>query len=358
MTLTAVPTHDADARYQAELATILTGNESVDEAAIKEVCFRESYGSHMGRPDLWASAWLHSDRTRLIGILWETGIQTWEGWAQIEAELRPLSETTGQNPWRTRHDDHRIHVSGDMAWVTFVETNSILDANGQRRSMKMLGQRVLERTDGQWRIACMVFVPVRGRQFARTSVVVDGSGRIDHVSPSMKTLLPGSGLTISAGRLRATRRRSDRELQATIARVATLANFNSNAWAEFELAVHGSVRRKEFPVLLGEDEAGGQRYCIVLVQDNEIYVTLDDPARLERRLELANVVYGLSDGQLNVAREIVGGLSLPSAAAKLGISPNTARTHLNRIFDKTGVGSQPAPGALSAFGWGIAAAKT
>jgi hypothetical protein len=36
----------------------------------------------------------------------------------------------------------------------------------------------------------------------------------------------------------------------------------------------------------------------------------------------------------------VGGLALPAATAKLGISPNTARTHLNRIFERTGVGGQ------------------
>ena len=66
------------------------------------------------------------------------------------------------------------------------------------------------------------------------------------------------------------------------------------------------------------------------------------PARIDRRLQLANVVYGLSAAQLRLAREIVGGLALPAAAEKLGISPNTARTHLNRIFEKTGVSNQAA----------------
>lgn len=342
MTLTADARHDPDADYRALVAAMMTGDETPDEAAIKEVCFRESYSSHTGRPGLWASAWLHSERSRIIGIFWEAGLQTWQGWERIEAELRPMAEATRLRPILTRHDDHRVRVDGDMAWTTFVETNSVLDETGDRRSMKMLEQRVLERVDGDWKIACMVFVPFRDQHHARAHAVVDGTGRVAHVSPPMNAVLRRSGLTVSAGRIRATRPKWDRELQATIARASALANFKTSAWAEFDHAVHGHMRGKEFPVLLGEDDAGGQRYCVVVVQDNVILVTIDDPARMERRLELANVVYGLSDGQLRIAREIVGGLSLPAAAERLGISPNTARTHLTRIFEKTGVGSQAA----------------
>ena len=79
---------------------------------------------------------------------------------------------------------------------------------------------------------------------------------------------------------------------------------------------------------------------MVMVMDGEVFVALDDPARITRRLLLANVVYGLSEAQLRLAREIVGGLSLPAAAEKFGISPNTARTHLNRIFEKTGINNR------------------
>ena len=53
-------------------------------------------------------------------------------------------------------------------------------------------------------------------------------------------------------------------------------------------------------------------------------------------------MFGLSAAQQRLAAEIVRGHTLPIAASALGISVNTARTHLNRIFDKTGVHSQAA----------------
>jgi DNA-binding CsgD family transcriptional regulator len=81
---------------------------------------------------------------------------------------------------------------------------------------------------------------------------------------------------------------------------------------------------------------------MVTVQDGQVFVALDSPARVGRRMQLANVVYGLSAAQLRLVREIVGGLALPAVAEKLGISLNTARTHLSRIFEKTGVSNQAA----------------
>ena len=81
---------------------------------------------------------------------------------------------------------------------------------------------------------------------------------------------------------------------------------------------------------------------MVMVQDGEVFVALDSPARIGRRLQLANVVYGLSDAQLRAGARDGGWACLPAAAQKLGISPNTARTHLNRIFEKTGVSNQAA----------------
>lgn len=81
---------------------------------------------------------------------------------------------------------------------------------------------------------------------------------------------------------------------------------------------------------------------MVSTQDGALIVSVDDEQRLASRLTAANLVYGLSDAQLRLAREIIAGRSLPAAAERLGISPNTARTHLSRIFDKTGVSNQAA----------------
>ncbi|MBR0641629.1 helix-turn-helix transcriptional regulator [Plastoroseomonas hellenica] len=56
--------------------------------------------------------------------------------------------------------------------------------------------------------------------------------------------------------------------------------------------------------------------------------------------EAAGAAFGLTAAEARVAALIAGGLSGPQAAAVLGISPTTLKTHLLRCFDKTGVRSQ------------------
>ena len=97
-----------------------------------------------------------------------------------------------------------------------------------------------------------------------------------------------------------------------------------------------------FPVVLGEDETGASNVCLVEVTDFSVWVTFGQHEAVARRLRVAKAAFGLSDGQLAVAELIADGKDLASAAAALGITVNTARTHLRRMFDKTGVRSQTA----------------
>ena len=62
----------------------------------------------------------------------------------------------------------------------------------------------------------------------------------------------------------------------------------------------------------------------------------------ERRLDLAARIYGLSPAQRTLAGHVAQGLTLGQIAARMSVSESTARTHLNRVFDKTGVRTQPA----------------
>lgn len=51
-------------------------------------------------------------------------------------------------------------------------------------------------------------------------------------------------------------------------------------------------------------------------------------------------VFGLTDAETRVLASLVAGHTLTRTAAKLGIAPTTARTHLTHIFLKTGVSRQ------------------
>ena len=50
--------------------------------------------------------------------------------------------------------------------------------------------------------------------------------------------------------------------------------------------------------------------------------------------------YGLTQAEARVALAASSGITIPEAAAQLGLSPNTIKTHLRKVFAKTGVNRQ------------------
>jgi DNA-binding CsgD family transcriptional regulator len=73
-----------------------------------------------------------------------------------------------------------------------------------------------------------------------------------------------------------------------------------------------------------------------------VVVSINDLMFAQDRIEAAAVVYGLSPSQQSIAEQIIAGQDLVRAASNLGVSVTTARTQLQRMFEKTGVRSQPA----------------
>jgi DNA-binding CsgD family transcriptional regulator len=71
-------------------------------------------------------------------------------------------------------------------------------------------------------------------------------------------------------------------------------------------------------------------------------IAFDDTGTTRRRLQNAVLAYRLSPAQTRLAAVIAEGRDLGAAAELLGVTVNTARTHLYRMFEKTGVHSQPA----------------
>lgn len=80
-----------------------------------------------------------------------------------------------------------------------------------------------------------------------------------------------------------------------------------------------------------------------LFERPRVLVLIVDPGAPARAAAGAiQAVFGLTASEARVAALIAGGLSGPQVAAKLGLSPETVKTHLKRCFDKTGVHSQVA----------------
>ena len=57
---------------------------------------------------------------------------------------------------------------------------------------------------------------------------------------------------------------------------------------------------------------------------------------MNESIDLLRSHFGLSPAEARLALRLVAGETLRSAAVKLGIGYETARTHLKNIFDKTG----------------------
>ena len=65
-----------------------------------------------------------------------------------------------------------------------------------------------------------------------------------------------------------------------------------------------------------------------------------DDAGVSEQTETLIGLYGFSPRQAELVSLLLAGNSLPMIAQHLGISQETARTHLRRVFAKTGVTSQ------------------
>lgn len=75
--------------------------------------------------------------------------------------------------------------------------------------------------------------------------------------------------------------------------------------------------------------------------EEAVAIVVSDPkAELELSVDSIRNGYGLTLSEARVSALIGSGLRIEDAASSLGITPNTARTHLKRIFEKTGTGRQ------------------
>jgi DNA-binding CsgD family transcriptional regulator len=81
------------------------------------------------------------------------------------------------------------------------------------------------------------------------------------------------------------------------------------------------------------DPFGGRRPAAV------VFVS-DPDTRMEAPADMLARLHGLSPAEARVAAEVLEGGSLPDVAERLGISRNTANTHLKRVFEKTGTQRQ------------------
>jgi len=67
---------------------------------------------------------------------------------------------------------------------------------------------------------------------------------------------------------------------------------------------------------------------------------VDPEAKTQLQARYLQQIFGLTDAETRVSELVGGGLNLPKIAHVLKVSHNTVKTHVGRVFEKTGVRSQ------------------
>lgn len=317
---------------------VATNPQAEDQAAIIAVLHEETAAYLAKDFDRWAACWLPSERTTEV-TSGAQGLLVNRGWETIAA-ARKQEMLDLPDPIENVSSDHinfQVTQDEDMAWVTYL-THCSCSGPSHFDTPDIFETRVLERFKGRWLISYMSVLSLRSGLADPTRVQVAAGGRILWAAPDTLALLKKHPhLTVSAGYLRARRQDWDKVLQQAIREAASYTPYE-----HFNTIPTDKIYNPMVPIILGEDENGGVQSCTVYPRDGATYVSFDDGHRITRSIATARMVFGLSDAQSRLCEAIASGLSLTAAAEALGITLNTARTHLSRVYDKTGVNSQTA----------------
>lgn len=163
------------------------------------------------------------------------------------------------------------------------------------------------------------------RPAAPQVIVIDASSRFIEATDGAHALLAeGSLLRCSFDRLAAASHSVGEQLSSAIA----LTLDNGHASAAFE----DGHQRFDVDCFAVQPEVHGDTHIVIILKS----------ARVEphRHLQAVKAAFGLTQAESRVLEALYKGCSIPQAAHMLGVARSTARTHLQRIFDKTGVRRQ------------------
>ncbi len=156
---------------------------------------------------------------------------------------------------------------------------------------------------------------------------------VGHNETAARILAAGDGLRLERGRLVAEPAAGDERLQALLAAAGDGERAGaSQARLTLERGHRAPLQVLVFPAGRPLPEPGPQVGAAIFLCDPERHIQIA-PAALAQ-------LYGLTPAESRLAGLLVGGMALTEAAIELGVSHQTVRTHLKRIFTKTGTNRQ------------------
>jgi len=167
-------------------------------------------------------------------------------------------------------------------------------------------------------------------------ILADGDGRVLFANPRAEEILAdGDTLRRSQGKLACLSSRLSAQLRLLIGEAARPAGKNQGVGGG--MLVERDDGRKPLHILV----MPVRRSFGALPKQPAAMLFLSDKERMERPpRDYLRQIYGLTEAEAAVCNEILQGYGLQAAADNLGVSPSTARTHLQRIFRKTGTSRQ------------------
>lgn len=284
----------------------------------------------------FAACWADDPGIRRCGWCTAGGINDVRGWADLARLVRRLFDDH-PDPDPTADDrclqDLVVQVSGDMAFVTFDQSAPDVGNPGIEMQGRSRESRVLRLIDGTWRHIYFGYVhqtvePIRAPMFR-----VDRKGTVGWMNTSAEaSVRRGDTLRLVTGRLVA---RQPRETQA-IRTAIEQASLRDASLAGGRACI---------PILIQQGDADEVCVCWVVTEgggSGAVLVSINNLTFAQDKLDAASAVFGLSRSQQRLAELIATGYDVVASSTLLGVTVNTAKTHLQRIFDKTGVRSQAA----------------
>lgn len=176
--------------------------------------------------------------------------------------------------------------------------------------------------------------------------VISVHGQVSfHNRAAARLLKKGEPVNIKNGTLVATDRQRTADLHSAIdgalqtaAGRADAGQSNGAQAAGGELRLPRHDGRRPYNVIVSPLDTRGFGFK---KRDPATAVFVIDPEQPIKKLRSRmQKLWGFTPAEINVAHHLLQGADLDGVAARLGISKNTARTHLYRVFDKTGVRRQ------------------
>lgn len=236
---------------------------------------------------------------------------------------------------------------------TLFQTFEVVWPPGAARNAKLLGPRLdrgLELIDRLQVAQAEADDAERFMASIETAVLVlDSSLRVRRTNPSAEMLLRrGDGLQERNGQLSARWPNDERALWAAVRKALDARGTT--------LPLHdaGPASRASCLLLARDDDRPPYRASIfplpgegrplAVGKEGRVILLVEDPdkaaASIESEVEFLMRAFRLTGAEARIAVRIGLGASLPDVADALGIARSTAKTHLDRIFDKLNVRRQ------------------